>query len=110
MQTSFPRLMLEHARQRPDAAALREKEYGIWQTTTWAGMAELVEQLACGLHQAGLRRGEHMVVIGAKGHGALSSALLGSVSQEVARASAVPVTIVKHLQDALVDGDVEGDD
>jgi nucleotide-binding universal stress UspA family protein len=39
-----------------------------------------------------------MVVIGAKGHGALSSALLGSVSQEVARASAVPVTIVKHAQ------------
>ena len=56
------------------------------------------------------RNGADMVVIGAKGHGALSSALLGSVSQEVARACGVPVTIVKHLQDALVDGDVEGDD
>ena len=56
------------------------------------------------------RNGADMVVIGAKGHGALSSALLGSVSQEVARACAVPVTIVKHLQDAVVDGDVEGDD
>ena len=56
------------------------------------------------------RNGADLVVIGAKGHGALSSALLGSVSQEVARACAVPVTIVKHLQDALVDGDVEGGD
>ena len=56
------------------------------------------------------RNGADMVVIGAKGHGALSSALLGSVSQEVARACAVPVTIVKHLQDAVGDGDVEGDD
>jgi long-chain acyl-CoA synthetase len=65
MQHTFPRLLLGHAQSHPQGAAMREKEYGIWQTTTWAGMAELVEQLACGLHQAGLRRGEHMVVIGA---------------------------------------------
>ena len=65
MQTTFPRLLLEHATSRPTAPAMREKEYGIWQTTTWAEMAQLVEAIACGLHQAGLRRGEHMVVIGA---------------------------------------------
>jgi long-chain acyl-CoA synthetase len=65
MQTTFPRLLLDHAQRRPQAAAMREKEYGIWQTTTWAEMAALVEALACGLHQAGLQRGEHMVVIGA---------------------------------------------
>ena len=34
-----------------------------------------------------------MVVIGARGQGAISSALLGSVSQELAHASPVPVTI-----------------
>ena len=44
---------------------MREKEYGIWQTLSWAGLALMVEQLACGLHQAGLRRDEHMVVLGA---------------------------------------------
>jgi long-chain acyl-CoA synthetase len=65
MQNTFPRLLLEHAKQRPNAAAMREKEYGIWQTTTWSAMAELVQAIACGLHQAGLQRGEHMVVIGA---------------------------------------------
>ena len=65
MQTTFPRLLLDHAKRRPTAPAMREKEYGIWQTFTWAGMASLVESLACGLHQAGLRRGEHLVVIGA---------------------------------------------
>jgi long-chain acyl-CoA synthetase len=65
MQQTFPRLLLGHAQSRPQGAAMREKEYGIWQTTTWAAMAELVEALACGLHQAGLQRGEHMVVIGA---------------------------------------------
>ena len=44
---------------------MREKEYGIWQALSWLDLATLVEQLACGLHQAGLRRGEHMVVVGA---------------------------------------------
>ncbi|MBU0790474.1 MAG: AMP-binding protein [Gammaproteobacteria bacterium] len=65
MQHTFPRLLLGHAQSHPEGPAMREKEYGIWQTTTWSGMAELVQALACGLHQAGLQRGEHMVVIGA---------------------------------------------
>ena len=64
MQTTFPRLMLEHATQRPAAAALREKVYGIWQTLTWAQLAELVRGIAGGLAAAGLRRGEHIVVVG----------------------------------------------
>ena len=65
MQTTFPRLLLQHAAQRPAAAAMREKEYGIWQSHSWQAMAALVEHLACGLHQAGLTRGEHIVVVGA---------------------------------------------
>jgi long-chain acyl-CoA synthetase len=56
--------MLEHAARRPDAAALRVKEFGIWQTTTWAQLAGLVQALAHGLAQAGLKRGDHLVVIG----------------------------------------------
>ena len=64
MQTTFPRLMLDHAQARPDAAALREKSYGIWQTTTWSQLATLVKQLACGFAQAGLRRDDHVVVVG----------------------------------------------
>lgn len=65
MLTTFPRLLLKHAAERPTAPAMREKEYGIWQAHSWADMAALVEHIACGLHQAGLQRGEHMVVIGA---------------------------------------------
>ncbi|MGV3570192.1 MAG: AMP-binding protein [Ramlibacter sp.] len=65
METTFPRLLLQHAAQRPAAAAMREKEYGIWQSLSWEQLARLVEHIACGLHQAGLRRGEHMVVVGA---------------------------------------------
>ena len=64
MQTTFPRLMLEHAAQRPDAAALREKSFGIWQTLSWGALATLVRELACGLAQAGLARGQHIVIVG----------------------------------------------
>ncbi len=64
MQTTFPRLMLDHAKQRPQAAALREKVYGIWQTTTWAALAQEVRALACGLAAAGMKRDDHAVVVG----------------------------------------------
>jgi len=64
VQTNFPRLMLDHAARRPGAAALREKKFGIWQTLDWASLAALVRDLACGLAQAGLQRGQHIVVIG----------------------------------------------
>ena len=63
MQT-FPQLLLQHASTRGAAPAMREKEYGIWQTTTWQHLATMVEHMACGLHAAGLQRGEHLVVIG----------------------------------------------
>ena len=64
MQTTFPQLLLKHAAERPNAPAMREKEYGIWQTISWQAMAQMVAHMACGLHQAGLKRGEHMVVVG----------------------------------------------
>ena len=65
MQTTFPRLLLNHAAQRPTDPAMREKEYGIWQALSWADLAAMVEQMACGLHQAGLQKGQHMIVVGA---------------------------------------------
>ena len=64
MQTTFPRLLLEHAKARPDAPALREKEYGIWQTLSWSDLAALVRPLACGMAERGMHRGDHVVVIG----------------------------------------------
>ena len=64
MPTTFPRLLLDHAKARPTAPALREKVYGIWQTTTWSDLALLVRRLACGLAHAGVKRGDHLVVVG----------------------------------------------
>jgi long-chain acyl-CoA synthetase len=64
VHTTFPRLLLEHAAKRPDAPALREKDFGIWQTLGWRDLATLVRALSCGLAAAGLTRGQHVVVVG----------------------------------------------
>jgi long-chain acyl-CoA synthetase len=64
VDTTFTRLLLAHAAARPRAPALREKEFGIWQTLTWGGLSTLVRNLAAGLADAGLTRGQHLVVIG----------------------------------------------
>ncbi len=64
MVATFPRLMLDHAAKRPTAPALREKEFGIWQTLSWEQLARLVRDMAGGLAAAGLQRGQHMVVVG----------------------------------------------
>jgi len=94
METTFPRLLLQHAAGRPGAAAMREKEYGIWQSLSWAGLAGMVERLACGLHRAGLTRGEHFVVIGANRPRLYATMLAGQAL------GAVPVPL---YQDAVAE-------
>ena len=79
MSTTFPRLLLEHAAKRPHAPALREKEYGIWQTLSWSQIAHLVRELAAGLAQAGLKRGQHIVIVGAN-RPRLSASMLAAQS------------------------------
>ena len=63
MATTFAHLLLQHAAQRPNAAALREKEYGIWQTWSWADVARDVRHMACGLAALGLGRGQNLAFI-----------------------------------------------
>ncbi|MBR0567909.1 AMP-binding protein [Azoarcus sp. L1K30] len=61
---TFPRLLMHHAQTRPNRPAMREKEYGIWQTYTWAQVAENVRAIACGLAELGFRRGDRLAIIG----------------------------------------------
>src|SRR5262245_30618498 len=60
---TFPKLLLHHARTRPDRPAIREKDLGIWQTRGWREFADEVRALACGLAAAGLKRGEHFALV-----------------------------------------------
>ena len=61
---TFPRLLLHHAKARPDRPAIREKDLGIWQTCTWRDVADQVRAIACGLAAHGFRRGEHLAIVG----------------------------------------------
>src|SRR5246127_2508674 len=61
---TFPKLLLEHARLRPDRPANREKDYGIWQSWSWAEVAREVEALAYGLSAMGFCRGDKLAIIG----------------------------------------------
>ena len=61
---TFPRWLMHHAKARPQQPAMREKEYGIWQTYTWAQVAENVRAIACGLAQLGFKRGDRLAVVG----------------------------------------------
>ena len=63
MTTTFPQLLLQHAAQRPDAPALREKEYGIWQTWSWKSAAAEVRAMACGLLALGFARGQNLALV-----------------------------------------------
>ena len=61
---TFPKLLLQHARVRPDGVAIREKDLGIWQSWTWSQVADEVRALACGLAAQGFRRGMNLAIIG----------------------------------------------
>ncbi|MDM0078398.1 AMP-binding protein [Variovorax sp. J2P1-59] len=68
MQTTantFPRLLLEHSKQQPDAPAVREKDLGIWQTWSWAAVAREVREFACGLASLGFKAGDNLAIVGA---------------------------------------------
>ncbi len=61
---TFPKLLLLHARVRGALPAIREKDLGIWQTWTWQHFADEVRALACALADLGLKRGDHMALVG----------------------------------------------
>jgi len=63
-ERTFPRMLLQHAQQRPDKPAFREKDLGIWQTWNWKQVADEVRALACGLAALGFKRGMNLAIIG----------------------------------------------
>ncbi|MEL6464192.1 MAG: AMP-binding protein [Pseudomonadota bacterium] len=61
---SVPALLHRNAKQFGSAPAYREKEFGIWQSWTWAETLDEVEALALGLIDLGVQPGDHIAVIG----------------------------------------------
>ncbi len=62
---TFPKLLANHARVRPNAIAMRHKDLGIWQSWTWGELHEITRAYALGLEALGLKRGDKIAIIGA---------------------------------------------
>ena len=60
----MPALLARNVARFGDKAAYREKEFGIWQSWTWAQAASEIEALAMGLLDMKLAPGEHVAIIG----------------------------------------------
>ncbi len=61
---SFPALLARNAQLYSGKPANREKEFGIWQTWSWAEAAVEIEKLALGLINLGIQPGDHIAIIG----------------------------------------------
>ena len=61
---TLPGLLVDRARATPNAVALREKEFGVWQEITWTGYLDRVRRFALGLRALGIGPGDTVAIIG----------------------------------------------
>lgn len=61
---TVPALLDRNAKTWPDRTAYREKEFGIWQSWTWAEAREEIRALALGLLNLGVQPGDFIAIIG----------------------------------------------
>lgn len=61
---TFPKLLLNNALKLGSKAAIREKDFGIWQSWTWKQMVDEIRTLANGLASLGFKRGDKLGIIG----------------------------------------------
>ncbi|MDD9909456.1 MAG: AMP-binding protein [Ahrensia sp.] len=61
---TFPKFLLRNAQSFADRPAMRHKDYGIWQSWTWAELLVEIRNYSLGLQQLGLKRGDKVAVVG----------------------------------------------
>jgi long-chain acyl-CoA synthetase len=62
---TFAKLLVRNTVRFADRPAMRHKDFGIWQTWTWAQLLSEVRAYAAGLSRLGLVRGDRIAIIGA---------------------------------------------
>ena len=60
---TMPQMLREHARKRPDALALRQKDFGIWQAYSWQDYDRRARHFGLGLRALGLSEGGHVAIL-----------------------------------------------
>jgi long-chain acyl-CoA synthetase len=61
---TLPQALKVIASYQPDRVAMRMKDYGIWHDISWAEYARKVRHVALGLRSLGVKRGDHVSIIG----------------------------------------------
>ena len=61
---TMPKLLLRNATTYALRPAIRHKDFGIWQTWTWAQLRQEVRALSIGLRKLDLKRGDTVAIIG----------------------------------------------
>ena len=61
---TVPKLLLRNAVRFGKRPAFRKKDFGIWQTWTWAEARDEIRAFAIGLKQLGLKHGETIAIVG----------------------------------------------
>ena len=61
---TFPKILRDNSTVFADKAAIREKEYGIWQTWSWNDFYNNAQILAHGFKKNGIKRGDKVAIIG----------------------------------------------
>ncbi|MGI9352776.1 MAG: AMP-dependent synthetase/ligase [Rhizobiaceae bacterium] len=62
--TTFPKYLQLNANRFADRPAYRHKDYGIWQTWTWAQAYEEIRAYSMGLQLLGLKPGDKVAIVG----------------------------------------------
>ena len=61
---TFPKLLVRNAGRFGARTALREKEFGIWQSVSWREYHDRVRDFSLGLQTLGMQRGDKVAIIG----------------------------------------------
>ena len=61
---TLPKALISMAGKQPERVAFREKHLGLWRDIPWSGYLENVQKTACGLQALGVKRGDHVAIIG----------------------------------------------
>ena len=61
---TLPQELRALAKRQPDRIAMRMKDYGIWHDITWTQYFENVKKVAMGLYALGVKRGDHVAIVG----------------------------------------------
>jgi long-chain acyl-CoA synthetase len=61
---TLPKALVGIAGAQPERVAMRHKDLGIWHDISWSEYLAKVKDVALGLHELGVRKGDHVAIIG----------------------------------------------